>query len=381
LIGYNCGKDVTTGGNNTFLGAFGGQGTTSGANNIMLGDLTDNTLNRSRSIALGGGATIEQNRELVVGGTDAGLNSINVWRPGHATGASLGTTSHPFRDITLRDISVIKHDIASTNGGAGRLPLQYELVYMTSSGEVTPYTTSEDIYSVPVYGQSDDNTQNPTTVNVWGRLTVNSVGAISAGDLVRPSSSVIGAIEKNTEVAGSCGVAVADSTVSDLTDIWKFDAPMGMPPSRPFAHIRAVAVQSVTNASEWGVEYDSNVKLVDITHPISPAPDNQRITVTKSGHYQINYEIWWVSVAASDIRDSYIGVNGATTSSDFLYARVRDHNISGNEKGIVGSAIVPLSANDYIELFVQQNSGGNLDLGQAQNSRRCEITVCWVAPL
>jgi hypothetical protein len=241
------------------------------------------------------------------------------------------------------------------------------------------------------------------------RLVINSVGKVrvSSETEVYPyntgagQAGTIGLFELAANGTNAVKIRAPDSITSTYTLTLPAPAPAvdqvlrsdasgnlswvlyNQPSELPMALVRAVATQSVTTGTQWGVEYDTNVKLVDMTHPTASPPTNQRITAPTAGHYQISYEIWWTSTTSADARSSYIAVNGNIASTDLLYGRIETFNKGGSSTpcGVSGSALVPLSANDYFEIYVTQASGVNLTLGEAQNSRRCEVSAFYVAPL
>ena len=116
------------------------------------------------------------------------------------------------------------------------------------------------------------------------------------------------------------------------------------------------ANQSISNATDTAVAWDSEIFDTNSFH--DNATNNSRITIPtgKGGKYQFNFVIRWVgnSTGFRNIKFFINGVEGASL--------VRALNLSSDGLVMNGSVILNLSAGDYVQLYVYQNSGGSLNL-------------------
>ena len=120
------------------------------------------------------------------------------------------------------------------------------------------------------------------------------------------------------------------------------------------------ATQSIANDTEAIVTFDQETYDTDGFH--STSSNTSRITIPsgKSGYYRvfINYHF---AANSSGVRMAYFVKNGAGTGaiqgSQTLYAPTASNVFIGT-----GGTTVNLTAGDYIEMAVQQTSGGSLNL-------------------
>ncbi len=94
----------------------------------------------------------------------------------------------------------------------------------------------------------------------------------------------------------------------------------------------------------------------------STVTDTHKLTIPTAGWYVITGHIKWAA-NATGVRGIRIMNNAATILASLLVDAVQG-GVSGTNLSI-GTA-VKLSANDYLELQVYQNSGGTLNITAAQ---------------
>ena len=122
--------------------------------------------------------------------------------------------------------------------------------------------------------------------------------------------------------------------------------------SKARAYLSGTA-QVIPNATTTKVQL--NTESYDGLGEFDPTT-NYRFTAQAAGYYLITAQADWL--AAVDQCALYVSIhkNGAVDTAHFRRA-------SGTgEQAVSISDIVYLAANDYIELYVYQNSGGNLSL-------------------
>lgn len=120
----------------------------------------------------------------------------------------------------------------------------------------------------------------------------------------------------------------------------------------------ASLTQSISNVTTTVVNFDAEDFDTDGFH--SNVTNNSRITIPagKTGYYQINYLARFAS-NSTGYRAIYPYKNGAVFSPS-IQSVVQTSSTSSHSNGF--SAIVYLVATDYIEMAVEQNSGGSLNL-------------------
>lgn len=105
--------------------------------------------------------------------------------------------------------------------------------------------------------------------------------------------------------------------------------------------------------------YDNNAMHSTVTN-------NSRITAITAGRYRIGVVLSWAANATGN-RATAFRVNGTT---DYVVdIRV---GTATNSTAISGSRTLVLAANDYVEVFVWQSSGGNLDVTVSEFAAKFE---------
>lgn len=121
------------------------------------------------------------------------------------------------------------------------------------------------------------------------------------------------------------------------------------------------ANQSITTATVTTLAFDSERFDTDGMH--STAVNTSRITITAPGRYLIGVCVSW-DVSAAGQRFMRFMLNGVTE-----IARVRSPPVAGGALGstYVLETVYDLAAGDFVEVQVQQDTGGNLNVLAAAN--------------
>lgn len=109
---------------------------------------------------------------------------------------------------------------------------------------------------------------------------------------------------------------------------------------------------SAYNQMQW------NAEAWDTNNYHDNSTNTTRLTVPSTGYYRVTWKLSWP--LAAGIVDAWVCVNG--TSSDRIAGQSTINNASGNTHQTNGSATLYLSANDYVELWPFQTSGGTMTL-------------------
>ena len=116
------------------------------------------------------------------------------------------------------------------------------------------------------------------------------------------------------------------------------------------------ANQAVNSGSSTKVQFDAEDFDTNSEYDNNT---NYRFTSTNGGKYQINVT-FKANVGSGNYLQCDIRKNGSSIYDQLFYA-------SGTLVTASGSMVVSLAANDYIEIFTLQNSGGAVNVSGAVN--------------
>jgi len=241
--------------------------------------------------------------------------------------------------------------------------------------------------------QSIDATATSFTVNDASifpsppfRITIESeIMEVGAKDNVTNTfSSVQRGLEGTTATSHSNGVPVENrltagtyeelATAADLESHLSDTAPHGAvataTPDRlalrdskgqvvgfvPAARVYHSVAQSIASATTTYLSFDSERFDTDGIH--DPVTNNSRLTCQTAGKYFISATILWGS-NTTGYRQLGLRLNGVTT----IALDRRNTNATAFNPAMTVSTLYNLSAGDYVETQVYQNSGGALDVG------------------
>jgi len=191
-------------------------------------------------------------------------------------------------------------------------------------------------------------------------MTVGRIPSVEGGiqpTLLTTKGDIIVATGNATLVRQGVGangtVLTADSAEADGVK-W------ATPASSAFSgvYLSGTAQQTISATTETAVTWNTEVYDTDSYHDNST--NNSRITIPsgKSGYYEISIKIQWQENANGGHRTVYLIKNGST------YAHGGTSNTPNGTVGIGVDLVmtINLTAGDYIETKVYQNSGGNLNI-------------------
>lgn len=128
----------------------------------------------------------------------------------------------------------------------------------------------------------------------------------------------------------------------------------------PAARVHRTTNQSITNATETAIAFDNERFDTDVIH--DNVTNNSRLTCKTAGIYSIGAHIQFAGSAAGT-RQVFIRVNGTTE-----IARVQQINPPAVDERLSPVTLYQLAVNDYVEVVVNQSSGGSLDVEVLGNS-------------
>lgn len=176
-------------------------------------------------------------------------------------------------------------------------------------------------------------------------LTVNSIRIakiVTSGSTI--TSVVQSGIDTNNVPIYPTGLVAAARVTFDGCKVWRSSAQV----------IASGGITAVTFDSE---DYDTS-------NYHSTSSNTSRITVPTTGYYLFTHTEEW-GTNATGLVNGFLCVNGSTGQR---WANIATPNSSTGTIAGTGSVPMFLNANDYMELYVFQNSGGNLNLGGTVDS-------------
>lgn len=130
------------------------------------------------------------------------------------------------------------------------------------------------------------------------------------------------------------------------------------------------AAQATTNNVYALLSWDTEKYDNDAMHDLVTNPS--RVTFKTAGIYLVSYNASWVANATGtrtvDVRLNAGGVQTNGTSVDFSRINAPAAGVSTTQ----GCFQARFAANDYIEFFIVQTSGGNLNTNPGSNVLRAE---------
>lgn len=125
----------------------------------------------------------------------------------------------------------------------------------------------------------------------------------------------------------------------------------------PVGFFTKSAVQSINSATITAVTWDQESFDTDAAH--STVSNTSRFTAATAGKYRVYAQVEWAS-NVTGVRDIFFRVNAVAT--DYLRAHTAGlpaANVTQSASGIIP---VTLIVGDYIECYVNQTSGGALNI-------------------
>lgn len=164
-------------------------------------------------------------------------------------------------------------------------------------------------------------------------------------------------IQTSATPAASSEVQVTSNRIrfhdgTAVRDLWAVNPPA----ARAFHN----ANQSINNTTATTLAFNSERFDTDTIH--DTATNNSRLTCKTAGKYLVFAHVQWAS-GAGTYRQTNLFLNGATN-----IAIVIGPPSSGNVTYQHVSTVYDLAVNDYVEIIVQQDSGGALNVVASGNA-------------
>jgi hypothetical protein len=124
------------------------------------------------------------------------------------------------------------------------------------------------------------------------------------------------------------------------------------------------STQSIPNATFTAVIFGTINNEIDLNDDFT-VTSTSLITIDKDGLFMITYNVKFDN-NATGTRYGFISINSDTTER---YGYMFVHANENADISINGTAILPLSDGDTVEIIVAQSSGGNLNISGSNNNR------------
>lgn len=130
----------------------------------------------------------------------------------------------------------------------------------------------------------------------------------------------------------------------------------------PYSVVYTSAAQTISTSTFTAVGFDAEISDDYAMH--DNVTNNSRLTIPtgEDGLYLVVFKLEWASNSSGD-RITRLYVNGS--GNNYAYTRIPPSASSFTAYTV--SAVLPLSAGDYVQQYVWQNSGGDLDITANDN--------------
>lgn len=137
--------------------------------------------------------------------------------------------------------------------------------------------------------------------------------------------------------------------------------------------LRRSADQTIANNTVTAVQFTTEDYDTNTMH--DNATNNTRVTIKKTGYYLLTHQVYF-QLNATGERESWVRKNGGGAR----YAWIRQTSASSSLNSVLSGSDGPilLSAGDYVELVVYQDSGGNLNVDEESTLETPTLTVTQV---
>lgn len=191
--------------------------------------------------------------------------------------------------------------------------------------------------------------------------------------IIRNTGLTIGGDLNGYTIPYSDGVS-GQYLTTDGAGVVSWETPTESPP--PNISIQQGGAQTLADGVIVPVNFSVELFKNNITH--DNVTNNSRITITDAGLYSVSYDIWF-DPSNDGGRVAFMAVNGLLGGTDIRYGRsqivVDDIGGDTNPIALCGTSLIDLNVGDFVEVFVSQNSGAPLDIGNANISTQGEFTA------
>lgn len=281
--------------------------------------------------------TVEAGGSGIIGQADSGAAINNNSRLGYFLlgGAKDASSSRN------NSAGMTSYSTQAWSGTAAGANLRLEVTPNNSTSRSVAVTIGQD--STATFVASKHTSEYATNFNA--RTVYTEQGVAGAGDLF----GFIGSGQSSLVKSGSAGTILTASPLG-VGNMPSFQRPI---PAQSSVTAYLNGTQTITSGS-WQL-----VNLALATHDVGAEFDsaNHRIAVKAAGTYLISATGYMKFTAANSEMQMRVQKNGASMWLRLGYNSAADHVT------VSTAGVIPLAANDYIDLAVLQTTGGDILLG------------------
>jgi len=214
-------------------------------------------------------------------------------------------------------------------------------------------------------------------------LATRSAGDLSSGTLPDGRFPATLPAASGANLTDIPETAIADGSVlarvaadETITGDWTFEGELTFS-SRPRCESENSGTQSIAHNTATAVEFDVDNYDVGDMHDTGSNPS--RFVAPVAGVYLVIINVTFAG-HATGIRQLWLSTNGDVAGGDPRYGSVRVDavgNATSTQLNAVG--LINMAANDYVEGYVIQTSGGNLNIGSTQENIKNRFMAIRVA--
>ena len=230
----------------------------------------------------------------------------------------------------------------------------------TETVTISSNTSGNDRIDIIVLKRDNSASPDDTASNVFDIEVVEGTPAASPSAPATPSDSL-----KLAEVYVANGASsITNSNITDSRQNLKFNKNhINITSGTQAARAYKTSTQTIANVTWTAVTWD--VEEFDTNGFIDLSSHNTRITIPEDGYYVVGGTIGF-DANNTGLRLLTIRINGDSTDRH-AYHTANAYGASAYGIVLSSSTILQLSSGDYVEMFVYQDSGGNLDTQHVSN--------------
>ena len=123
---------------------------------------------------------------------------------------------------------------------------------------------------------------------------------------------------------------------------------------------RSGSGQSIPTGTQTLMDFNAEFYDTDVIHDNSTNPSRFTVPTGKSGYWLVQCHIGWPAASNTIFHEAVVFKNGAVFPNPNSTTTFYGAGFTGRSHSVDISEIMYLSAADYIQFYVQQNSGGTV---------------------
>lgn len=166
---------------------------------------------------------------------------------------------------------------------------------------------------------------------------------------------------------------------SNLNRLWIYDGAAWKLQSGYLPHVSATrnTVQSIPHAFTTVLSYTGTDEYdTDAMHDTGTNPS--RVIAPLTGMYAVGYQVYWPASVVATAVQAWVAKNG--TSLDRWAQIYADIAATTQDLSMNGSAILPLAANDYLEVYVYHTNAGTVARNVFHATLRQNLALDYLHP-